>query len=104
MNDFEKIFVIQNGKKKAIFKFNPYYQISELLMEYKIPHAFCNLDDKIFKGKNYKVVKCQQQQISKYRVKCNNNPKRKEYIFFFTADIIDIVLNYYKVPFIKEVK
>ena len=29
MNDFEKIFVIPIGKKKAIFKFNPYYQISE---------------------------------------------------------------------------
>lgn len=90
----EKIFVIPLGEKKAIFKFNPFYQLSELLAEYKIPHTMCNLDDEIFKSKKYKTVKCHYQQITKYKVKCNNEKsKRKEYIFFFTADIIDKVLN-----------
>lgn len=105
MNDHEKIFIVPIGEKKAIFKFTPFYQISELFMEYNIPHCYCNIDDKIFKNKKYKVIKSKQQQIAKYKVKCNKpNSNRKEYIFYFTADIIDKILNYYKVSFIKEVR
>lgn len=103
METLEKIFIIPIEKKKAIFKFNPFYQLSDLLIEYNIPHCYCNVDDKIFKGKKYKVIGSEYQTISKYEV-VSNNKIRNKYIFYFTSNIIDKVLDYYNVPYKKEMK
>lgn len=104
MESYEKVFIVPIGEKKAIFKFNPFYQLSELFIEYKIPHCYCNTDDKIFKSKKYKVIDSKYQTISKYEVISKSQSKREKYIFYFTSDIIDKVLDYYGIAYKKEMR
>lgn len=99
LDPHESIFLIpMKGKKFAEFRFKPAKQIKALLDEYNIPYEESN---ERFYG--HLLENCKQQKLTKYKVACNTG-ERPYHVFFFTADIIDKVLEYYKVPFEKEVR
>lgn len=105
----EGIFLIPIGDKYAQFIFKPSKQMEMILGEYNIPYEKLQ---RPFKGDliryykqpitKYKVIKCHKQPLTKYKVVCNTGEK-PYYMFLFTADVIDKILNYYKINFEKEV-
>ena len=94
LDDNESVFLIPMGNNKyAQFRFKPANLIKELLDEYSIPYKENN---KRFTGK--KLIESQQQKTTLYKVKKGDG---KKYIFLFTSNIIDKILDYYKVKYEK---
>lgn len=96
----EKIFLIpMDNNKYAQFKFHPYHQIKAFLDEYNIPYE---MKDTQFHNKIF--INSKQQKITLYTIPCYNNQKRKYHMFYFVSDIIDKILNYYKVDYERKEK
>lgn len=94
LDPYKSIFLIPlKDKKYAQFRFKPTCLMEGLLNEYKIPYEKKN---KRFIGK--KLVESCQQKVTLYKVESQHN---KDYIFLFSSDIIDQVLDYYKVSYTK---
>lgn len=100
LEEYEKVFIVpMEDNKYAQFKFRPYQQIKVLLDEYNIPYE---LGDNYFHNKIF--INSQEQKIALYKIPCHNNEKRKYYMFFFTSNVIDKILDYYKIQYQKEEK
>ena len=100
----EKIFLVQvgtRGKKQkpiyAEFRFKPYRLMERLLDDYNINYQE---SDKRFSG--VYLVQSGQQPITKYIVPGNNIDH--DHVFYFTSNIIEKVLDYYKVKYEKGVR
>ena len=100
----EKIFLAQvgtRGKKQkpiyAEFRFKPYRLMERLLDDYNINYQE---SDKRFSG--VYLVQSGQQPITKYIVPGNNIDH--DHVFYFTSNIIEKVLDYYKVKYEKGVR
>lgn len=93
LDDNESVFLIPLGKKYAKFRFKPSMIIKALLDEYNIPYE--EFKDK---GRPVKIVSAKNQKATWYNI-----PKKTEgkHMFLFTSDIIDKVLDYYKVEYKK---
>lgn len=96
LDDNESIFLVpMECNKCAQFRFKPASLMKGLLDEYCIPYKENN---KRFIGK--RLIRSQQQKIMLYKVKKGDD---KKYIFLFTSNIIDKILDYYKVEYEKGV-
>ena len=102
LDQSEKIFLVQvgtRGKKQkpiyAEFRFKPYTQMERLLDDYNIKYQEST---ECFSGVS--LVQSGQQPITKYIVPGNNI----DHVFYFTSNIIEKVLDYYKVNYEKGVK
>jgi len=94
LDDNEKIFLIPIGKKYVQFRFKPYTMMETFLDDYNIKYQEST---ECFSGVS--LVTSGQQPLTYYRIKCNNIHNRKYHQFAFTSNIIDKVLNYYKVDY-----
>ena len=101
----EKIYLVPIGKKYAQFKFRPAERMTELLNEYKIPYKFNESGILPLGAKSINKTARPQSILIQYRIKRNNKTKedqREFYTFSFASNIIDKILDYYKVPYVKE--
>ena len=103
----EKIFLVQvgtRGKKQkpiyAEFRFKPYILMERLLDDYNIKYQE---SDKRFSG--VYLVQPGQQPLTSYKVEVRNKDitSMKYHYFYFTSDIREKVLDYYKVKYKKGV-
>lgn len=100
----EKIFLVQvgtRGKKQkpiyAEFRFKPYTQMERLLDDYNIKYQ-----ESTERFSKVLLVQSGQQPITKYVVPGNNIDH--DHVFYFTSNIIEKVLDYYKVKYKKGVR
>lgn len=100
----EKIFLVQvgtKGKKQkpiyAEFRFKPYTQMEKILDDYNIKYQ-----ESTEHFSKVCLVTSGQQPITKYIVLGNNVDH--DHVFYFTSNIIDKVLDYYKVNYKKGVR
>ena len=100
----EKIFLVQvgtKGKKQkpiyAEFRFKPYTQMEKILDDYNIKYQ-----ESTERFSGVCLVQSGQQPITKYIVPGNNIDH--DHVFYFTSNIIEKVLDYYKVNYEKGVR
>ena len=100
----EKIFLVQvgtRGKKQkpiyAEFRFKPYILMERLLDDYNIKYQ-----ESTERFSKVLLVQSGQQPITKYIVQGNNIDH--DHVFYFTSNIIEKVLDYYKVNYKKGVR
>ena len=100
----EKIFLAQvgtRGKKQkpiyAEFRFKPYILMERLLDDYNIKYQ-----ESTERFSKVLLVQSGQQPITKYIVPGNNIDH--DHVFYFTSNIIEKVLDYYKVNYKKGVR
>lgn len=100
----EKIFLVQvgtKGKKQkpiyAEFRFKPYTQMEKILDDYNIKYQ-----ESTERFSKVCLVTSGQQPITKYIVPGNNIDHN--HVFYFTSNIIEKVLDYYKVNYEKGVR
>ena len=100
----EKIFLVQvgtRGKKQkpiyAEFRFKPYIFMEWLLDDYNIKYH-----ESTVRFSKVLMVQSGQQPIKKYIVLGNNIDH--DHVFYFTSNIIEKVLDYYKVKYEKGVR
>lgn len=99
--DNEKYFIVPVGKEYALFKFMPYYQMKSILDVLKISYEMCDTRDDVKKHlpKKYKQVEAKQTPLTRYKIDIDD----PIYSFFFVSDVIDKILDFYKIKYDKEV-
>lgn len=102
MGDSTKYFKVPIKDKYATFNFMPYWQIVKILEQCNIPYEMYDTREELFKGKKFKTIKCNQQKLTRYKILKESEEKIQD--FFFTADVIDKVLDAYNIKYSKEVK